>query len=77
MSCKSCSFWAKPGKGDGLKDGRLECWKHISQYADNLLQSPWTIDVWQGRMDNALTEGIYLMERLENTVRNPEFLEQY
>ena len=67
MSCKSCSFWVKPGKGDGLKDGRLECWKHISQYADNLLQSPWTIDVWQGRMDNALTEGIYLMERLENT----------
>ena len=67
MGCKSCSFWVKPGKEDNLKDGRQECWKHVTQYADHLLNKPWSIDVWQGRLDTALQEGVYLMEKLEKT----------
>ena len=67
MGCKSCSFWVKPGKEDNLKDGRHECWKHVTQYSDNLLNKPWSIDVWQGRLDTALQEGVYLMEKLEKT----------
>lgn len=67
MGCKSCSFWVKPGKEDNLKDGRHECWKHVTQYADHLLNKPWSIDVWQGRLDTALQEGVYLMEKLEKT----------
>jgi len=64
MGCKNCTFKKKPGKDDNLKDGRLECWKHITNYTDDLLQKPWTIDVWQGRMDKALTNGKYLMQQL-------------
>ena len=67
MGCKDCSFWRKPGKDTNLKDGRHECWKHVTQYADNLLNKPWSIDVWQGRLDTALQEGVYLMEKLEKT----------
>lgn len=67
MDCKSCTFWVKPGKDEDLKDGRMECWKHKTEYSDTLLQNPWTIDVWQGRMDNALSSGTYLMDRLEKT----------
>ena len=67
MGCKDCTFRVKPGKDDGKKDGRMECWKHITKYADNLLNKPWTIDVWQGRLDTALQEGVYLMEKLEKT----------
>lgn len=67
MGCKSCSFWVKPGKEDNLKDGRQECWKHVTKYADHLLNKPWSIDVWQGRLDTALQEGVYLMEKLEKT----------
>ena len=67
MECKSCTFWTKPGKDSGLKDGRMECWKHKTGYTESLLQTPWTIDVWQGRMNNALAHGIYLMDHLEKS----------
>lgn len=67
MACKNCTFKVKPGKDDDKKDGRRECWKHVTQYADHLLDKPWSIDVWQGRLDKALKEGIYLMERLEKS----------
>ncbi len=65
MECKSCTFWTRPGKDSGLKDGRMECWKHKTGYTESLLQNQWAIDVWQGRMDNALANGIYLMNHLE------------
>jgi hypothetical protein len=64
-ACKECSFKVKQGKDDDKKDGRIECWKHVTQLSDNLLNSPWTIDLWQGRVDKALQEGIYLMKKLE------------
>jgi hypothetical protein len=67
MGCKDCTFWTRSGKDEGLKDGRLECWKHITAYSDVLLTNPWTIDVWQGRMDNALNQGIYLMGKLDKS----------
>ena len=65
MGCKDCTYKVKPGKDDQKKDGRRECWKYVTQYADHLLDRPWTTDVWQGRLNKALLEGTYLMERLE------------
>jgi hypothetical protein len=67
MACKNCTFKVKPGKDEDKKDGRKECWKHVTQYADHLLEKPWSIEVWQGRLDKALEEGVYLMDRLEKT----------
>ena len=67
MGCKDCTYKVKAGKDDFKKDGRMECWKHVTQYADNLLKKPWTVEVWQGRLDKALQEGTYLMERLETS----------
>ena len=64
-ACKNCSFNIKQGKDDDKKDGRIECWKHVTQLSDNLLNNPWTIDLWQGRVEKALQEGIYLMKNLE------------
>jgi hypothetical protein len=64
-ACKDCSFNIKQGKDDDKKDGRIECWKHVTQLSDNLLNNPWAIDLWQGRVDKALQEGIYLMKNLE------------
>jgi hypothetical protein len=64
-ACKDCSFKIKLGKDDDKKDGRIECWKHVTQLSDNLLNNPWSIDLWQGRVDKALQEGIYLMKNLE------------
>lgn len=64
-ACKDCSFKVKQGKDDDKKDGRIECWKHVTQLSDNLLNNPWSIDLWQGRVDKALQEGIYLMKNLE------------
>lgn len=67
MGCKDCTYKVTPGKDDTKKDGRKECWKQVTQYSDNLLDNPWTIEVWQGKLDKALQEGIYLMERLEKS----------
>lgn len=64
-ACKECSFKVKQGKDDDKKDGRIECWKHFTQLSDNLLNNPWSIDLWQGRVDKALQEGKYLMKNLE------------
>jgi len=64
MECKNCTFKRKPGKDDDLKDGRIECWKNRTNFSDDLLQKPWTIDIWQGRMDNALINGKYLIHQL-------------
>ena len=66
MGCKSCSFKVKGPKDNHLKDGSMECWKHITNYSDELLSKPWTIDIWQGRMDKALNNGKYLMEQLQD-----------
>ena len=67
MVCKDCTYKVKQGKDEDKKDGRRECWKHVTQFADHLLDKPWTIDVWQGRLDKALQEGTYLIERLEKS----------
>jgi hypothetical protein len=67
MACKNCTYKVNAGKDVDKKDGRRECWKHVTQYADHLLEKPWTVDVWQGRLDKALQEGTYLMERLEKS----------
>jgi hypothetical protein len=66
MECKNCTFKVKPEKDKDKKDGRIECWKHATNYSEDLLKKPWTVDVWQGRLDNALAEGKFLIEQLKD-----------
>jgi hypothetical protein len=83
MKCKNCSFKRKPGKDDNLKDGRLECWKQNTKFSEELLRNPWTIDVWQGRLDEAMKNGKYLIQQLvpsdlgKNTSTSAIGLNQY
>ena len=67
MGCKECTYRVKSGKDEGKKDGRMECWKHVTKFSEHLLGKPWTVDVWQGNLNKALEKGVYLMEHLEKT----------
>ncbi len=60
--CKKCQFKTIPGSNK--KDGRYECWKHQTQYQDDLLEKPKVYELWGGRTDKFIKEKRFLLEQL-------------
>ncbi len=65
--CKICQFQTGDSTTDGLKSGFYECWKKQTNYSDALLAKPLAIELWGGRIDKYIQEGIFLMEKLDES----------
>ncbi|GAB4138977.1 MAG: hypothetical protein Fur0041_14010 [Bacteroidia bacterium] len=63
--CKKCSYFSIPGKDDGKKDGRMECWKNASRLSEQLLRQPLTYELWNGRVDKLIEGGTYLLSNIK------------
>ncbi len=63
--CKECQFYTTDENREGLKSGFMECWKNQTKYSDQLLSKPLVLELWGGRTDKFIENGIYLLEKLE------------
>ncbi|MEI7813051.1 MAG: hypothetical protein WCJ01_11620, partial [Ignavibacteria bacterium] len=63
-ACKDCAYQVKPGKDEGKKDGLKECWKNRTGYSDDLLTKPFSFALWQGKTDNQIEGGFFLLENI-------------
>lgn len=60
--CGGCQYYTKEGKNEGKKDGKLECWKTVTQKSDVHLKKPFTTTLWKGGTDKFLSNGQYFLE---------------
>ncbi len=63
-ACRDCTYQVKPGKDDDKKSGLKECWKNHTGYSDELLAKPLAFSLWQGRTNNQIQDGIFLLENI-------------
>ena len=72
--CKHCEFVSQEND-NGLKSGFIECWKHATNLSEDQLQSPLVLELWGGRIDKAIADGIYLLKDLKETYYWPKEFE--
>lgn len=71
--CRDCQFHLPPDELGNLKSGFYECWKHGTNYSDELLKKDLVLDLWGGGggsrsiIQELIDKKKYLMESIDET----------